>query len=153
MKKSNSWSWLALAALAALATGCAKQEEEEKPKPLVAVKVAKAETGDVKLVVKATATVWPREQAAIAARTTAPIREIRVRKGDDVHAGQVLAVLDNRDIVAQRQEAQASVADAEATLQKTSAGTLPFNVPAIPVSRKWSVPPMTPPCVFPNARL
>jgi multidrug efflux pump subunit AcrA (membrane-fusion protein) len=126
MMKSNRWIWLAIAALA-LAAGCEKKEEE-KPKPVVAVKVAKAETGDVKLVVKAPATVWPREQAAVAARVTAPIREIRVRKGDDVRAGQVLAVLENRDVAAQRQEAQAAVADAEANLQKTMAGTLPTDV-------------------------
>jgi hypothetical protein len=34
---------------------------------------------------------------------------------------------------------------------KTSAGTLPFNVPAIPFKRRWSNPPITPPWVLPKA--
>jgi multidrug efflux pump subunit AcrA (membrane-fusion protein) len=109
--------------------GCGhKEEDEEKPKPLVTVKVAKAEVGEIRLVVKAPATLWPREQANISARITAPIREVRARKGDNVRPNQVLAVLENRDLVAQRQEAAAALADAEANLQKTTGGTVPADV-------------------------
>jgi multidrug efflux pump subunit AcrA (membrane-fusion protein) len=53
---------------------------------------------------------------------------LKVRKGDDVTAGQVLALLENRDVLAQRQEASAAIADAQANLQKTSAGTLPTDI-------------------------
>lgn len=107
--------------------GCA-HEEEATSKPVVAVKVARAETADLKVTVRAPATLFPREQANVSARVTAPIRELRARKGDVVKAGQVLALLENRDIVAQRQEAQASVSDAEANLQKLSTGTLPTDI-------------------------
>ena len=114
---------------ALVAAGCGKHEgEEEKPKPVVSVKVAKAEVEQIRLAVKAPATLWPREQANISARITAPIRELRVRKGDSVQRDQVLVVLENRDILAQRQEAVASLADAEANLQKTTAGTLPTDI-------------------------
>ena len=129
MRTLRSREYIALtAAWLACGAGCGKKEEEEKPKPVVAVKVARAETGELRLAIQAPATLWPREQAAVAARITAPIREIRVRKGEDVKAGQVLAVLENRDVAAQRQEAVAAVADAEANLQKTAAGTLPTDV-------------------------
>jgi multidrug efflux pump subunit AcrA (membrane-fusion protein) len=111
-----------------LLAACHKEAEEEKPKPVVAVKVAKAEVSQIRLTLKAPATIWPREQANISARITAPIREMRVKKGDSVSKDQVLAVLENRDILAQRQEAVAAVADAEATLQKTMSGSLPTDV-------------------------
>ena len=59
---------------------------------------------------------------------TAPIRELRVKKGDSVHAGEMLAVLDNRDTQAQLEDAHAQLADAEANLQKTVSGTVPGDI-------------------------
>jgi HlyD family secretion protein len=102
--------------------------EEVPQKSVVTVKVTRAETADVQLTVQAPATIFPREQANISARTTAPILNLKVRKGDNVTAGQVLALLESKDVEAQHAEATANVADAEATLQKTSAGTVPADV-------------------------
>ena len=113
---------------AVLITSCSKPKEEEKEKPIVAVKLAQAETVDLPQLVSAPASIFPREQANVSARTTAPIRELKAHKGDSVKAGQVLAVLENRDVTAQRQEAQASLADAEANLQKTTGGTVPADL-------------------------
>ena len=107
--------------------GCAAPEEEP-PKPVVAVKTAKAEAADVKITVRAPATVFAREQANINSRVTAPIRKLLVRKGDSVAAGQVLAQLENRDFLAQRDEAAAGVTDAEANLKRVTSGTLPSDI-------------------------
>ncbi|MCX6622810.1 MAG: biotin/lipoyl-binding protein, partial [Acidobacteria bacterium] len=87
--------------------GCGSQPEEAHPKPVVAVKVVRAELADVPSTVSAPAFLFAREQANIGARVTAPIRKLLVRKGDTVAAGQVLAQLDNRDLLAQRDEASA----------------------------------------------
>ncbi len=102
--------------------------EEPAPKPVVEVKLAKAEIADLVLAVHAPATIFPREQANIAARITARITKLNARKGDRVAAGQVLATLENRDLIAQRDEARASITDAEANLQKTAAGTVPTDL-------------------------
>ena len=107
--------------------GCGAQEEAT-PKPVVDVKVAKAEAAGVKITVSAPASVFAREQANIGARLTAPIRKLLVRKGDSVTAGQVLAQLDNRDLLAQGAEAEAAVADAEANLQRVTSGTVPTDI-------------------------
>ena len=107
--------------------GCGTQREEAA-KPVVAVKVARVEKATVAVVVRAPATVYPREQANIAARITAPIRELRARMGDDVAAGQVLAVLESRDLAGQRQESAAAVTDARVTLERLRSGTLPGDV-------------------------
>jgi multidrug efflux pump subunit AcrA (membrane-fusion protein) len=103
-------------------------KEEAPPAPLVNVRVAQAELLDVHLSVRAPATIFPRQQAGVAARITAPIRTLRAHKGDAVQAGQLLAELDDTDLLAQRREAAAAAADAEANLQKISAGTLPTDV-------------------------
>lgn len=103
-------------------------KEEEAPKPVVSVKIGKVEQKTLEVTVQAPATVFPRSQAAIASRVTAPIRALRVKKGDTITSGQVLAELDNRDAIAQREDATAQLADAEATLQKTQAGTVPADL-------------------------
>lgn len=59
---------------------------------------------------------------------TVPIRALRVKKGDTVASGQLLAELDNRDAVAQREDARAQMADADATLQKMQSGTVPADI-------------------------
>ena len=116
-----------LCLLAALAfAACKKAEkEEEAPKPVVEVQTAQAEIADLALTVRAPATIFPREQANIASRLTARIARLNARKGDRVAAGQILAVLENHDLIAQRDAARAAIAEAEASLQKTTAGTLP----------------------------
>ncbi len=108
-------------------SGCGNREDTDA-KPVVAVKVAKVAISDVSFLVTSPATLYSRQQANIASRITAPIRELRVRKGDSVTAGQILAVLENRDIEAQHREAEAAMMDARANLEKVSSGTLPSDV-------------------------
>jgi len=110
-----------------LMAGCATKEEAAPPS-VVDVKTARAALGDVRLSVSAPATIFPRQQANIAARLTAPIRRLLVRKGDNVKAGQVLAELEDSDLIAQRDEAAAAAADASASLQKITSGTLPTDI-------------------------
>ncbi len=105
-----------------LISGCAAQKAEPEPKPVVEVKVAQAELADVQIAVHAPATLFPREQATIASKITAPIRWLGARKGDRISAGQVLARLENRDLLAQRTEAldraRGDLAGAEAALNQ-----------------------------------
>ncbi len=54
------------------------------------------------------------DDAIIAAKTTGRIRQITVREGDRVEAGQVLAQLDDEQIRAREQQAAASVRQTEA---------------------------------------
>lgn len=114
----------ALCLLMVVLAGCGTKPED-KARPVLAVKVAPVEKSAVPWMVRAPATIYPREQANLAARITAPIRELRARMGDEVAAGQVLAVLESRDLMAQRDEAAAAVTDARLTLERLKSGTLP----------------------------
>ncbi len=108
--------------------GCGSHCQPESPPPVVDVKVARATRETLQAEVNAPATVYGRQQAGVAARITAPIRRLLVRKGDSVAAGQVLAELEDRDLLAQRAEAQAAVSDAEATLEKLAGASLPADL-------------------------
>ena len=123
------YAGVALSAFSLLLLGqaCSRSEETEST-PMVAVKTAPALLADIQLSVEAPATIFPRQQANIAARITAPIRRLHAKKGDSVKSGQLLAELENSDLAAQRREAVAVVADAEANLQKIAQSTLPMDI-------------------------
>ena len=57
------------------------------------------------------------DDAAIAAKTSGRIREITVREGDHLAAGQVIAVLDDQQIRARERQAEAAVKQAEARVR------------------------------------
>jgi HlyD family secretion protein len=54
------------------------------------------------------------DDSAIACKTSGRILEVRVREGDSVSAGQILAVLDDQQIRARQEQAREAVASAEA---------------------------------------
>jgi HlyD family secretion protein len=54
------------------------------------------------------------DDSAIAARTSGRITEIRVREGDLVHAGDIIAVLDDDQVKAREDQARAALTQAEA---------------------------------------
>jgi HlyD family secretion protein len=56
------------------------------------------------------------DDASVAAKTSGRIREITVREGDQVKAGQVIAILDDEQVKARVEQAQSNVAQAEARL-------------------------------------
>src|SRR5262249_5410836 len=58
------------------------------------------------------------DDAAVAAKTSGRIREITVREGDQVKAGEVIATLDDEQLKARVDQAQSNVAQAEARLSR-----------------------------------
>jgi RND family efflux transporter MFP subunit len=64
----------------------------------------------------AVGTVQPRRRTEIASQILANIREIKHRPGDKVAAGELLVLLDDRELLAQQREALASQAAADADL-------------------------------------
>lgn len=57
------------------------------------------------------------DDSAVAAKTSGRIREITVREGDRLEAGQVIAILDDEQIRAREQQAMAAVRQAEARVR------------------------------------
>jgi len=100
-------------------------ETEEEVTPVVSVKVAKAEKEDIAAPVSAVGTIWPREKADVAAKISAQITKMALLKNKVVRAGEVIAVLESKDLMAQRAEAVAALNEARANERSLITGTIP----------------------------
>src|SRR5437764_7462523 len=102
-----------------------KAETEAEVTPIVSVKVAKAEKGSIAAPVVAVGTIWPREKADVGAKISAQIKKMALLKNKVVRAGEVIAVLESRDLQAQRAEALAALNQARAEERSLVTGTIP----------------------------
>jgi multidrug efflux pump subunit AcrA (membrane-fusion protein) len=102
----------------------------EKPdaEPTVSVQVASVETTTIDHVISAQAILFPRAQAAIVPKISAPVQKFLVKRGSSVHEGELLAVLENRDLAAAAQENKGSFDQAEASYTTTTAAGLPEEI-------------------------
>jgi len=73
------------------------------------------------VLLNATGYVVAQRKAAIASKATGRLEWLGVAEGSRVKAGEIIARIDNRDVVAQEQSAQASVRAARAALQQAEA--------------------------------
>jgi len=91
---------LFLTALTMLLTACADKPKEKAaaPQTTVPVSTVSVATEIWPSVYEATGTVKARTSATIAARMMGYVREVKVQAGDRVREGQMLAVLDFRDL-------------------------------------------------------
>jgi RND family efflux transporter MFP subunit len=107
-------------AAAAFLAGCggakAPEAKQRAEAPAVRVKTGKAENAQVPEVYEATGTVRARTTTVLAARVMGYLREVRVRAGDTVRAGQVVAVLEVREIESGLRQAEAARAEARSAL-------------------------------------
>src|SRR5476649_1013808 len=105
-------------------TGCGSKKEPDIA-PIVTVDVAPVLLSKIQRTIRADALLYPRQQAAIAPKISAPVKKTYVQRGTLVHAGQLLLELENQDIAAAATESRASLNLAEATFETTSRATVP----------------------------
>ena len=106
-----------LACLALVGTAVPACSRRTAPVPAtadaVAVTVATVGVADVAEAFEAGGVVEARTTATLMARIVAPIRDVLVSPGDRVRSGQVLIVLDGRDLAAQARRARAAGVSAD----------------------------------------
>jgi HlyD family secretion protein len=112
--------WLAGVVLGVTFAACAKQEPT--PEKIAPVEVAPVVRGSIRDIVTADAILYPRDQANIMPKISAPVRRFLVNRGDHVKRGQLLAELENRDLVAAVLESKGQLAQAESSARATTAG-------------------------------
>lgn len=123
-----------VAALAVLLAGCSKKEEEAQP--VVTVQTALAERGTIRQVITAGAILFPHDQAAITPKVSAPVKTFYVNRGSRVHRGQLLAVLENRDLAAAEVENKGAYEQAQATYGLETTSALPEEWQKAELDRK-----------------
>ena len=108
--------------------GAACSSEKSGEQPAVSVQVAPVEKTSIQHVVEAQAVLFPLQQAAIVPKISAPVQKFLVKRGSPVKKGQVLAVLENRDLSAAAQDTKGAYEQAQATYETTTAANLPEEV-------------------------
>src|SRR6266566_9140403 len=98
---------------------------DETVTPVVSVKVAKADKDAIAAQIVAVGTIWPREKSDVGVKISAQIKKMALLKNKAVKAGEVIAVLESRDLQAQRAEAIAALNQAKAEERSTVTGTIP----------------------------
>lgn len=115
-----------VAVLCLAVAGCGKSEKEEGPE--VSVQAVPAAKADIARVVNTEAVIFPILQSAITPKINAPVKKFYVVRGQKVRQGQLLAVLENRDLSAAALDNKGAYEQAEATYNTSVNATLPEEV-------------------------
>ena len=101
-----------------------------KPTPVVpvSVEVAPVQRQSISEIVSGGGTIFPLHQASLAPKISSPVKAFYVNRGDRVHSGQLLAVLENQDLSGATVAAEGGLDQAKANYTKTVASSLPEQV-------------------------
>lgn len=103
--------------------GCSTDKGEAEP--TVTVQVAPVEKTTIRRTIGTEAILFPQQQSAIVPKISAPVEKFLVKRGSHVHQGELLAVLENRDLAAAAQDSKGAYNQAQAMYETTTAASLP----------------------------
>jgi len=135
------WTACVLAATctiaAGLVTGCSSGSDAlSNDQAVVSVQTATAKVQSITDGVTAQGVLFPLRQASLSPKITAPVRAFYVNRGSKVHRGQLLAILENKDLAAGVVSAQGSYDQAQANYASTTHSTLPEEIKTAEVNLK-----------------
>ena len=107
-------------------SSCSRDSGEKEPR--VPVQVVSVEKTTIERTVVAEAILFPLQQSAITPKISAPVRTFNIKRGSHVRQGQVLAVLENRDLAAAAQDTKGAYDQAQAAYKTTTAANLPEEI-------------------------
>jgi HlyD family secretion protein len=114
-------TWLLLLGLAAAGAAAFYVMRGRAAIPVEVVVVTQAYPSQANTQLNATGYVVAQRKASVASKATGRLEWLGVREGSIVRAGEVLARLENKDVTAALQQAQANVSLAQANLQQGEA--------------------------------
>ncbi len=103
---------------------CSKQQEKETEAP-APVQVTSVTQATIQRIVAGDGALFPLNQASLIPKISAPVQKFYVNRGDHVKQGQLLAVLENGDLIAAAAESRGAVVQAESNLRATEGATVP----------------------------
>jgi multidrug efflux pump subunit AcrA (membrane-fusion protein) len=110
-----------------LFVSCSKKEEKEAEAP-AGVQVTAVTQDTIRRVVAGDGVLFPLNQSSVVPKISAPVQRFLVQRGDHVKQGQLLAVLENRDLSATEGESKAQLDQAQANLRSTTSAQVPESV-------------------------
>src|SRR6266568_1428547 len=118
----------AIVALACVSLASCSQKSKQDAAPVVTVDVAPVLLSRIQRTIRAEGLIYPRQQAAIVPKISAPIRKAHVQRGARVRAGQLLLELENQDLAGAAAESRATYDQAQATFETAARATVPQEV-------------------------
>ncbi len=110
-------------------TACSSSPKPAPAAP-VSVEVVQVRRQPISEIVEGGGTIFPLHQASLAPKISSPVKTFYAKRGDHVHRGQLLAVLENRDLAGAAISAQGGFDQAKANYTKTVASSLPEQMQA-----------------------
>lgn len=119
-------------AVVLFAAACSKSNDAgaggDENAPATPVQAAAAERTAIHSYITAQAVLYPLKQANVVPKISAPVARFLVQRGDHVEEGQLLAVLEDRDLLAAANESKQLYEQAQATYKTTTAATMPNDM-------------------------
>ena len=110
--------------LSLVPAACTKKPEKEA-EPVVPVQATEVRRDSIQRIITAEGILRARDQAGIMPKITAPVRQFYVNRGAHVKKGQLLAVLESRDLAAAVADAKGAYDQAAAGYRNTASATVP----------------------------
>jgi HlyD family secretion protein len=114
--------------------GCSGRTPESTP--AVAVRAATVERKLIRDVISTEAVLYPKNETSIVPKISAPIEKFYANRGSRVHAGQLLALLENKDLQAAVEQAKGAYDQAQATYATSTEMNLPADIQAAELNVK-----------------
>jgi HlyD family secretion protein len=111
--------------LLVLTAACHKEEKKEEAEAPAPVQVTAVTQDTIRRIVSGDGVLYPKDQASVSPKLAAPVTKFYVNRGDHVKSGQLLATLENRDLIAAANEAKGALLQAESNLRSTRGATVP----------------------------
>ncbi|HUN87464.1 MAG TPA: efflux RND transporter periplasmic adaptor subunit [Terriglobales bacterium] len=124
-KRTNARQHQQVGILVLLACLCGCSKEAATKPPVVEVQVAQVRRGEIQQIVSSEAILFPINQAAITPKITSPVEKFYVNRGSVVRAGQLLAVLENRDLQAATMDNLGAFEQAQAQYKTATGAAIP----------------------------
>src|SRR5215470_15378971 len=109
-----------------ISLGCSSEKPPDSAE--VTVQAAAVEKTTIQRRVEAQAILFPLQQAAIVPKISAPVQKFLVKRGSPVKQGQLLAILENKDLSAAAQDTEGAYKQAQAVYETTTAASLPEEI-------------------------
>ena len=119
--RKRLWIYISIGAFVLLAGGAFAVHTLSGAPPLDPSQIGTVETGDIARSVVATGKVWPITQVEVTAKASGIVTQLDTDINQPVHVGQVLAQLDQQEILDQVAAAKAQLAAADSNARSAAA--------------------------------
>src|SRR5207253_7538506 len=103
----------------------AGSKQQAEPPPIVSVQAAAVKQGSISQTVMADAVLYPINQATITPKIAAPVLKTYVTRGSKVRQGQLLVILENKDLIAAEQESRGNKEVTQAQTEIATKNSIP----------------------------